>query len=254
MKNRDCDNMVLVIAHRGFSGKYPENTLLAIRKAIEAGADGVEFDVRATKDGRLVLFHDTSLKRLVHAKGKIKNKTYAELRNLRVKKKEKILLLNDALEYLRKNKIKVIVIEVKIKGFEKEIMDMVTKKKLASKVILSSFHASVIKNFYEFNKKVRLAYIMDNKPDRFRTWRVLNKKVKLYSIHHFHRRPLSTKRFIKRIKKNGLKVLPWFSINYSNEEKRMRQLIRMGVDGIITDRPDILKIMIKEEQLRKRKK
>ena len=50
-------------AHRGFSGKYPENTMLAFRKALECGADGIEMDVQLTKDGELVVIHDERVDR-----------------------------------------------------------------------------------------------------------------------------------------------------------------------------------------------
>ena len=55
--------MIKNIAHRGFKGKYPENTLLAFEKAIDVGADGVEFDVQLTKDGEVVIIHDETLDR-----------------------------------------------------------------------------------------------------------------------------------------------------------------------------------------------
>ena len=53
--------MTLNFAHRGFSGQYPENTMLAFEKAVEAGADGIELDVQFSKDGKLVIMHDESL-------------------------------------------------------------------------------------------------------------------------------------------------------------------------------------------------
>ena len=52
-----------VFAHRGFSGKYPENTMLAYRKAIEAKADGIELDIHESSDGQLVIIHDEKLVR-----------------------------------------------------------------------------------------------------------------------------------------------------------------------------------------------
>ena len=57
------------IAHRGFSGRYPENTMLAFEKALEAGAEGIEFDVHLTKDGQLVIIHDELLDRTTDGKG-----------------------------------------------------------------------------------------------------------------------------------------------------------------------------------------
>ena len=61
--------MTKLLGHRGFSGNYPENTMLAFQKAIEAGADGVELDVQFSKDGKLVVIHDETLDRTTTGKG-----------------------------------------------------------------------------------------------------------------------------------------------------------------------------------------
>ena len=66
-------------AHRGFSGKYPENTMLAFQKAIEVGADGIELDVQLTKDGELVIIHDETIDRTTDGKGYVIDYTYEEL-------------------------------------------------------------------------------------------------------------------------------------------------------------------------------
>ena len=60
--------MTKLFGHRGYSGKYPENTLLAFQKAIEAGADGIELDVQFSKDGKLVVIHDETLDRTTTGK------------------------------------------------------------------------------------------------------------------------------------------------------------------------------------------
>lgn len=72
----------VVTAHRGFSAKYPENTLTAFLKAVELGADIVEFDVRETSDGRLVIMHDDTVDRTTDGAGRVADKTFAELREL----------------------------------------------------------------------------------------------------------------------------------------------------------------------------
>ena len=69
-------------AHRGFSGKYPENTMLAFEKAIEAGCDGIELDVQFTKDGELVIIHDEKIDRTCDGKGLISDYTLEEAKNL----------------------------------------------------------------------------------------------------------------------------------------------------------------------------
>ena len=71
-----------VIAHRGFSAIAPENTLVAIEKAIELGADMVEFDVTVTADGEVVVIHDETLGRTTDGRGKVMEKTLEELQRL----------------------------------------------------------------------------------------------------------------------------------------------------------------------------
>lgn len=66
-------------AHRGFSGKYPENTMLAFKKAIESGVDGIELDVQLTKDGEVVIIHDETIDRTTDGKGLVSSYTYEEL-------------------------------------------------------------------------------------------------------------------------------------------------------------------------------
>ena len=70
------------IAHRGFSGRYPENTMLAFEKALEIGAEGIEFDVHLSKDGELVIIHDELLDRTTNGSGLVAEHTLAQLRQL----------------------------------------------------------------------------------------------------------------------------------------------------------------------------
>ena len=67
--------MTLNFAHRGFSGQFPENTMLAFEKAVEAGADGIELDVQFSKDGELVIMHDETLNRTAGVDGFVKDYT-----------------------------------------------------------------------------------------------------------------------------------------------------------------------------------
>ena len=74
----------LLIAHRGASAEKPENTLGAFRRALALGVDGIELDVRVTRDGVPVVFHDASLRRLTGEPGRIATRTSRELKTLRV--------------------------------------------------------------------------------------------------------------------------------------------------------------------------
>src|SRR5437667_12550958 len=70
------------VAHRGASGKFPENTRLAFEKAIEAGADMIELDCQLTEDGHVVIFHDERLRRIAGSRGRVRAKTLEELKRL----------------------------------------------------------------------------------------------------------------------------------------------------------------------------
>ena len=74
--------MLKVIAHRGFSGRYPENTITAFKKAVKIGVDEIEFDVKITSDGHLVILHDPTVERTTDGKGNISEMTLKEVKRL----------------------------------------------------------------------------------------------------------------------------------------------------------------------------
>lgn len=71
-----------VYAHRGYSGRYPENTMLSFQKAAETGCDGIELDVQLTRDGTVVVIHDEAVDRTTDGTGLVKDYTFEELRKL----------------------------------------------------------------------------------------------------------------------------------------------------------------------------
>ena len=235
--------MVLVVAHRGYSGKYPENTILALKKAVEAGADGVEFDIRATQDSKLVVFHDEGLKRMCGVKGSISKLKYSEVQHLKAHG-EPIPLLKDTLQYLASTDLKFIILEVKVEDYEEELLEIVWGAKLQDRVIISSYYKSVLMKIRSLDTEIRLAYVMDNRPDRWRTLRTLTKDVELFSVHPFHHRTISTSLFMSQAKASGLHVLAWCLLGYK-DLNRMKKLRKLGVDGIITDFPEEVRDFLK---------
>lgn len=89
---------IFVAAHRGWNDKYAENTMEAFRAAADLGVDQIETDVRLTKDGELVLFHDETLERVTDGSGKVIDHTLAELKKLRVKGAGRIPTLIELLD------------------------------------------------------------------------------------------------------------------------------------------------------------
>lgn len=149
--------MAKILAHRGFSGKYPENTMLAFRQAIAAGAEGVEFDVQLTKDGVPVILHDESLLRTGGLDALIRDLTYEEAARLDLAGpyrgqvepqplptlEEYFQLVKD-LDFLTNIELKTSIFEYP--GIEEKVIALIRAYGLSDRVILSSFnHYSLLR-------------------------------------------------------------------------------------------------------------
>src|SRR5258708_31214286 len=91
------ERRIAVIAHRGEHLRHTENTLAAFQAAIDLGADYFELDVRTTRDGKLVLMHDSSVDRTTNGKGEVANMTFDEIRTLEVRGGGKVPTFDEAL-------------------------------------------------------------------------------------------------------------------------------------------------------------
>ncbi|MBQ6823115.1 MAG: glycerophosphodiester phosphodiesterase, partial [Clostridia bacterium] len=112
---------IYVAAHRGWSAKYPENTMEAFRAAVEAEVDQIETDVRITKDGELVLIHDATVDRTTNGSGKVCEMTLAELQALDAGNGNRVPLLTDLLELVKDHPTMTLDIELKeypLEGWE----------------------------------------------------------------------------------------------------------------------------------------
>ena len=141
-----------VIAHRGFSGLYPENTMLAFEKAIEIGADGIELDVHLSKDGHVMIMHDEALKRTAGLDGVISDYTRAELEKISAGKTKNdefgftpIPSLNEYLSFMASHRDRITNIELKTAPvyypeIEEKTLELVRKYDLENNIIYSSFN------------------------------------------------------------------------------------------------------------------
>ena len=179
---------MLLFGHRGYSDKYPENTMLAFEKAIEDGFDGIETDVHKTKDGKLVLCHDEKINRTSDGNGYIKDQTYEELLQYdfgyKTKyKNQKIPLLKELLELCKGKKI-LINIEVKTnkiqyENIELETYQMIKDMKMLDQVFFSSFYLESLLKLREINKQLYLGYLFEDNYEK-------NKKICLDNRFHVH--------------------------------------------------------------------
>lgn len=155
-------NKPLVVAHRGASGSMPENTMAAFRKAVIAGANMVELDVRLTKDFHIVVHHDPSVRRTTNGKGNIWDLTLQQLRALDAGSwfdpkfhRERIPTLREVMEFLLPTNVNL-NIEVKTDGdprkrtrFEECVILIIMEKRFEERALVSSFNHTFLKRMHE---------------------------------------------------------------------------------------------------------
>ena len=169
----------ILYAHRGFSGKYPENSPLAFRKVLEeTTADGIESDVHISKDGELVIFHDASVERTSNGAGFIKDKTYDELLQLDIgmwKSPEfagqHIWKLEELLDFCKETglllNLELKNYEVFYEGLEERVIKEIVSRKMEKQVSVSSFNHISMQQFKLLNPDIEtgLLYDMDEPAD-----------------------------------------------------------------------------------------
>jgi glycerophosphoryl diester phosphodiesterase len=219
----------LHIGHRGARAYEPENTIRSFARAIELGVNAVELDVRKTKDNELVVIHDDKVDRTTNGKGLVSELTLKEIKSFVTDKGEKIPTLEEALDFLDR-KVKILI-ELKEVGVEDKVMKIVKDKGLEDNVIIISFHEEALRRIREINDKVEvgLIYVKHKDPIKAALDLKANYLLPMYKFVH--------SAFVKKAHQNGLKVIVW-TINTPEEA---HEYANKGVDGIASDRPDILK-------------
>ncbi|MEM2339697.1 MAG: glycerophosphodiester phosphodiesterase family protein [Nitrososphaerales archaeon] len=222
---------VLIIAHRGASAYEPENTLRAIKRAMDLGADMVEIDVRATKDNHIIVMHDETVDRTTNGKGYVKDMTLKELKMLNAGLGESIPTLQEVIQFI-KGRAKL-VIEIKVLGIEKKVLEIINQNEMIDKVLITSFYHPILKSIKEINPKVQTGAIISSRPIK-PAQLALDAKANALLPRYIYVDP----EMIDDTHKHGLVIYPW-TVDTINEIKK---LIKMGVDGIVTNKPDIVQI------------
>ncbi|MGL5416202.1 MAG: glycerophosphodiester phosphodiesterase [Clostridium sp.] len=234
--------------HRGLSGRYPENTKIAIKEAIKCGATGIEIDVHKTKDSEIVVIHDEDIKRTFYGEGLIKDYTLKELKNFRNRREEydikeiEILTLEEVICLIKDNEI-ILNIELKTdnihyKGIEKDVIELIKKYKIEKRIILSSFNHESVKIAKEIDSSIKMGILYYKEIKNVIEYA---KEIKVEAIHPSGH--LISKELISKAHKNDLIV----NVYTVNEIKDMKALLNMEVDGIFTDYPEKLKRLIEKE-------
>ena len=153
---------MLIYAHRGYSAKYPENTLSAFKAALPH-VDGIELDVQLTRDGRLVVIHDETVDRTTNGSGFVKDMTLRQLRLLRTDSGERIPTLEEVLVLLEPTDV-TLNIELKTDRFDYDGIEYltwlaVTEFKLEERVVFSSFNPDTLVRLRDVAREARIAVL-----------------------------------------------------------------------------------------------
>lgn len=233
-------SLPFVVAHRGFSSVYPENTLEAVQAAIDIGADAVEIDARISKDGVVYCLHDGTLDRTTDGTGPARDKTMAELKALdagsfkdKKFKGAKIPTFEEVL-LLCKGKVPVLI-DLKEGNAANAICDIVLKHDAIGDVILSCGGGKVASIYRERLPGCTMIKITGGiKPSVNQTeYYKSMKKEGFDAVFCMFQKPLVFD--ILEARKHGLSLYVWTI----NDAYNMIQAWKLGADAIITDRPDL---------------
>jgi len=218
----------MLIAHRGYSAMYPENTITAFRKA---RSKVVEFDVRKTLDNIPVVIHDRTLDRTTTGTGDVKKHTWEHIKDLHIKGcDERVPSLDQVLqtfgdEYSYN-------IEIKSSDTADVVVDSIKKSALPyGNTLVTSFKWDEIKTVRKLDDRINTGLISIVRPER-----AIRECVRIGCEVAVLNHLIITRDVVNYAEKNGIEVYS-FTINSADEA---RKLIEYGVAGIISDEGDML--------------
>lgn len=236
-----------VSAHRGASYSAPENTKYAFEKAISSGADYIELDVQLTKDDQLVVFHDKVLDRTTDGSGKLTNYTYAELQELsagewfgKEYKDAKIMLLSDVLKLVG-HKV-LLNIEIKNIGnvdlIAEKTVELIKEYDILDSCYVTSFSYNALTKVKEIEPKIKIALIANLATS---TANSELPDIDAVSMNYI----FVNQGVVNTVHQNGKKIFVWTV----DREEDIRSMLALGVDNIITNRPDKAKEIVDSKKV-----
>ncbi|MFB9974402.1 hypothetical protein FPQ10_09905 [Allobacillus sp. SKP2-8] len=241
MTQKNC----LVIAHRGASKYKPENTLQAYDLALKIGIDYIELDVQLTKDQVPVIYHDSDLSKKTDIKGSIQDYTYEEIKNLDVGKwfgeeyrGTKLLHFETVLRLYGNQFNYFLEIKNPTEGIEQLIFDLFEKYQIDTsnhRVVIQSFDQDCLLKVREMDPNIPINQLILKKVEEEMPYSLaeISKYAEGLGINQSN----VDKQLLREANELGLKIYPYTV----NDPERMKRFMDMGVTGIISDCPDIVK-------------
>lgn len=238
--------MMEVTAHRGASAFYPENTMSAFEGAGKMGADWIELDVQQSRDGQIIVIHDTNFQRTTGVDANTWKLDYEEIAKLDAGSffdaayaGEKIPLLSEVAGFAKENGIKL-NIELKPTGhetdFEKSVIDVIRQAELEDACVITSQVYEVLENVKAYDDSINTVYVMSL------AYGDINQ---LTAADHFSVEATSaTKALISRVHNEGKEIYAWTV----NTKESINKMIELNVDNIITDNIELARQCINESR------
>ncbi|MCD8027687.1 MAG: glycerophosphoryl diester phosphodiesterase membrane domain-containing protein, partial [Erysipelotrichaceae bacterium] len=235
-----------VSAHRGASAYYPENTMSAFQGAVDLGADWIELDVQQTRDGVIIISHDTKFKRILGLNKNVWEVTYGDIKDLDAGSffsseysYERIPLLEDVVAFAKENNIRL-NIELKPTGhetdFEKDVIDIVNKYDFKDCCVITSQTYSALKNVKEYDENIKTVYVM-----AVAYGKITNLE---YADNFSVEASNVSQSLVKQIHNANKEIYVWTV----NSESTIIEMINYNVDNIITDDITLAKDTIMESK------
>ncbi|MCH1439769.1 MAG: glycerophosphodiester phosphodiesterase [Rubripirellula sp.] len=236
------DDDVEIIAHRGASADAPENTLAAMLEAIDDATDWVEIDVQETSDDQVVVFHDSDFMKLARVDLKIWDATMPDLESIDIGSHkdpifhaERVPTLAELLTVCQ-GKTKV-VIELKYYGHDKDleqrVLNIVSDHDMSSDVIYMSLNLDAVTKMKQLDPSCRAGLLMS-----LLGGNIQDTKADFLAVNAM----FVNRSFIQRAHASGKEVYVWTI----NDAVTMSRMIGIGVDGLITDKPDLARRVLAE--------
>lgn len=222
----------------------PENTLAAFEQAIQIGVDAVELDVRASRDGRVVVIHDSTLDRTTNRTGAVQEMTLAEIRRADAGshcgpsyRGQRVPTLEEALDLARNRALALI--EIKADYLAERVLEIVDRLDAASHVLIQSFDPETVRRVKALDPAIPAALLvgkLPTSPSRVRARRMVKEilQVGANALAVWH--ATLTPQFFEEMRRRAVAVWTWTV----DEDVIMRDMVQLGVQGIITNYPDRL--------------
>ena len=242
MKNSYQKDPFIGLSHRGNSNDFIENSFEAFNSVIQMGYKYIETDLRMTLDGEVIAFHDPDLKRLFNLDLLVKDLTFNEISNLFKEKNCRLLTLEDALKEFPNVNFNI---DLKVKEAIQHSVKVVANLNSFDRVCFASFHSSHTKKILHLNQNAIVSMSMKDVA-LFKFFKIYNKRIKVIQIPiKWKGIKLLTRNLVRKADKNNLLVHVWTV----NDKDTINDLIDIGVNGIITDQPELLMKTMKERDL-----